>query len=150
MSKIISLILFFSLLTVSFCKISEDETLISLFQIKILHESNSKNCYHGKPKNSKAHLNYEAYLEVGMTKVDSSSTQNEDFHYPDQITLQCFDMILDKMCEGDKITFVSQPEFAFGKVGIPGLVPPNSTIYFELEFVKIVDLGKKQDKRAEL
>lgn len=41
------------------------------------------------------------------------------------------------MQEGEKAQFIMPPELAFGAEGIPGLVPPDETVTFEIELISI-------------
>lgn len=42
-----------------------------------------------------------------------------------------------KMSVGEKAKLTCSPDFAYGDVGYPGVIPPNSTLIFEVELLKI-------------
>lgn len=41
------------------------------------------------------------------------------------------------MSVGEKAKLTCSPDFAYGDVGYPGVIPPNSTLIFEVELLKI-------------
>lgn len=47
---------------------------------------------------------------------------------------------LSTMNEGGRRILVVPPEIGFGRAGVPGSVPPNSTVIFELELLQISDV----------
>lgn len=49
-----------------------------------------------------------------------------------------WDEALQTMSVGEKAEIVIQPEWAYGKKGIEGKIPPNSTLTFEVELVNIL------------
>lgn len=41
------------------------------------------------------------------------------------------------MCEGEKRTLTVPPHLAYGSQGVGDIIPPDSTLVFEVEMVKI-------------
>lgn len=52
---------------------------------------------------------------------------------------------LQSMREGGKRTLIVPPELAYGAVGIPGMVPPNSTLIYEIELLSTKPPVKKAE-----
>jgi len=41
------------------------------------------------------------------------------------------------MSVGEKAKLVCGPSYAYGRKGVPGAIPPNATLVFEVELLKI-------------
>ena len=48
-----------------------------------------------------------------------------------------FDIMVQDMKVGEKRTVVLPPDYAYGKNGYPGVIPPNSYLAFDIELVSI-------------
>lgn len=139
---------YFILLLTPFYSHSIPQDLLDKFNITTLQDGRSEACF---LKKSNVHLNYDAHVikkNGDLKLVDSTKNHDEDFIYDltkSSNRIRCFDLMIEKMCEGDKVGIWSEPEYAFGKMGIPGMIPGNSKMYFELETVKFLDDRKKND-----
>lgn len=51
--------------------------------------------------------------------------------------IQAWEIVLPKMSLGQKILITSPPEYAYGKAGLPGVIPGSSTLVFEIELLSI-------------
>lgn len=91
-----------------------------------------------KGKNISVH--YSGYLTDG-TKFDSSLDRGQ----PLTITLGVGQVIrgwdegFDGMKEGGKRKLTIPPEMGYGARGVGGVIPPNATLVFEVELVKVHD-----------
>jgi peptidylprolyl isomerase len=83
-------------------------------------------------------IHYTGWLEDG-TKVDSSLDWGQPFIFPlgQQVVIPGWDEGVSTMKVGDQRQLVIPPELAFGEAGIEGLIPPSSTLIFEVELVEI-------------
>lgn len=71
--------------------------------------------------------------------IDSSREKNYPFEFQLGIgeVIQAWEIVLPKISLGQKILMTVTPEYAYGKAGLPGVIPPNSTIVFEIELLSI-------------
>lgn len=94
----------------------------------------------GEPSknNDKLKVHYIGTLENG-TKFDSSLDRNQPFEF----TLGAGEVIrgwdegLINMKVGEKRKLTIPPELGYGTAGVPGTIPANSTLIFEVELLKI-------------
>jgi len=84
-------------------------------------------------------MHYIAYLEDG-TEFDNSYTNDQPMAFPlgGGKIFPGWDEAAALMHVGDKIKVIIPPELAFGDQGAGGFIPPNATLYFELELVNIL------------
>ncbi len=83
-------------------------------------------------------VHYTGWLTDGV-KFDSSVDRNDPFSFvlgTGQV-IQGWDEGVATLKVGDKARFTIPPELAYGKDGYPGLIPPNSTLIFEVELLGI-------------
>ncbi len=83
-------------------------------------------------------VHYRASLQTGV-KVDSSYDGGAPIEFT--IGTGAVPVALDEgvlgMTLGARRIVVAPPEFAFGVDGIPGIIPPDSTITFDLEMMEV-------------
>jgi len=114
------------------------------FKIEILKEGSGVEIKNG----DKAAMHYTGTLETGQ-KFDSSLDRGQPFEFVLGVgqVIKGWDMgvlgmnpthkIMGGMKVGEKRKLTIPYEFAYGEAGIPGVIPPKSTLIFEIELLKI-------------
>jgi len=82
-------------------------------------------------------VNYTGWLEDG-TKFDSSYDRNQSFEFKlgTRAVIAGWDQGIAGMQVGGKRKLTIPPELAYGNQGIPGVIPPNATLVFEVELLE--------------
>jgi FKBP-type peptidyl-prolyl cis-trans isomerase FkpA len=84
----------------------------------------------------KVRVHYRGTLENG-TEFDSSYKRNEPITFPLSRVIPCWTEGVQKMKVGGKARLTCPPQTAYGARGVPGTIPPNSTLTFEVELLGI-------------
>ncbi len=89
-------------------------------------------------KGSHVYVNYIGMLQDG-TKFDSSYDRGTpiDFSVGTGQVIKGWDLGLLGMKVGGKRRLVIAPDYAYGSAGVSGVIPPNSTLVFDLELVDV-------------
>jgi peptidylprolyl isomerase len=89
-----------------------------------------------KGKNVKVH--YRGKLTDGSV-FDSSFERNQPIEFPVGVghVIAGWDEGILLLSEGDKATFVIPSQLAYGKRGAGGVIPPNATLVFDVELLKV-------------
>ncbi len=72
------------------------------------------------------------------TVFDSSVNRGEPATFPLNRVIPGWTEGVQLMKEGAKYTFFSPSDLAYGPQGIPGAIPPHSTLVFEVELIKVI------------
>jgi FK506-binding protein 1 len=83
-------------------------------------------------------VHYVGYLDDGE-KFDSSRDRKEFFEFQlgSGEVINGWEEVVSSMSLGEKVLATIPPEKAYGKEGYAGMIPPNSTLTFEIELLAI-------------
>ncbi|SMP74666.1 FKBP-type peptidyl-prolyl cis-trans isomerase [Noviherbaspirillum suwonense] len=81
-------------------------------------------------------VHYRGTLENG-TEFDSSYKRGEPAKFPLSRVIPCWTQGVQKLHVGEKARLVCPASTAYGEAGIRGVIPPNSTLNFEVELIAI-------------
>jgi len=82
-------------------------------------------------------VHYRGTLADG-TEFDSSYKRGQPAAFPLNRVIPCWTEGVSKMKEGGKAKLTCPPEIAYGARGAGSAVPPNATLTFEVELIKVI------------
>lgn len=82
-------------------------------------------------------VHYRGTLTNGK-EFDSSYGRGQPATFPLNRVIPCWTEAVQAMKEGGKAKLMCPPNLAYGSQGIPGTIPPNSTLIFEVELLQIL------------
>jgi FKBP-type peptidyl-prolyl cis-trans isomerase len=81
-------------------------------------------------------VHYRGTLEDG-TEFDSSHKRGQPAQFPVNRVIAGWTEALQMMKEGDKWQLTIPPDLGYGSRGAGGAIPPNATLIFEVELIKV-------------
>ena len=85
---------------------------------------------------STVRVHYRGTLPNG-TEFDSSYKRNEAISFPLRGVIPCWTQGVQKMKVGGKAKLTCPAATGYGATGVPGLIPPNTVLTFEVELLSI-------------
>jgi len=92
-----------------------------------------------KPKaGQKVSCHYTLKLTDGK-KIDSSLDRGQPFQFVigRQEVIAGWDQGLTEMSVGERATLTISPDLGYGAQGVPGCIPPNATLIFDVELLSV-------------
>ncbi len=88
----------------------------------------------------KLSMHYTGTLFSTGAKFDSSLDRNRPFDFTLGVgqVIQGWDQGVEGMCVGERRMLVVPPHMAYGETGVGKVIPPCSTLVFEVELLNIV------------
>lgn len=84
----------------------------------------------------KVRVHYDGKLMDG-TKFDSSYDRGQPIEFPLNGVILGWQEGVALMKPGGKAHFIIPPDLAYGEQGAPGAIPPNATLYFQVELLEV-------------
>ena len=112
----------------------EEEIDVTKFQVKKLNEGTPGGPT--APVGKKIEMHYTGRLLDG-TVFDSSVDRGQTFTFTLGVgqVIKCWDQGVVQLTKGQKAIFNCPPDYAYGKRGAGGVIPPNATLQFEVEVI---------------
>ncbi|MEK7124489.1 MAG: FKBP-type peptidyl-prolyl cis-trans isomerase [Patescibacteria group bacterium] len=92
----------------------------------------------GVKKEQSATVHYRGTLQDGK-EFDSSIKRNSPFTFKvgSGLVIKGWDLGVEGMKVGEKRKLTIPPDLAYGADGFPGIIPPSSTLIFEIELLSV-------------
>ena len=115
----------------------EEEEIPMLSDIKTLFEGQGETF---PEKGSLCRIHYTCKLQDG-TLIESTRARNRPLEVKIGIghVIRGWDECISKMVEGQHSIITVPPEAGYGNRGLPPKIPPNATLIYEIELIKITD-----------
>ena len=86
-------------------------------------------------KKKKVSTNYTGKFLSGEIFDSSIGREPLDFVTGAGQMIPGFDLMVQDMCVGEKLTVILPPEYGYGEQGYPGVIPGNAYLIFEIELI---------------
>ncbi len=105
---------------------------MSSFKVDIQSEGTGPKC----PPGANVKVHYTGRLTNG-TVFDSSVTRGEPLEFTVGVgqVIKGWDQGITQLSKGQKAVLTCPPEYAYGAAGIPGVIPKNATLVFDVELI---------------
>lgn len=115
-------------------------------KLQIGIKKRAENCERQAQKGDSLHMHYKGSLKEGGAEFDNSYKRGQPlvFSLGTGQVIKGWDQGLLGICAGEKRKLVIPSHLAYGEMGSPPTIPPDSTLVFEVEAVK-VEAGNRQD-----
>lgn len=131
----IIILIFVLMLSVSELVAQDTTKTWSGLKYTVLEEGDGREAY----ANRLVTVSYVGRFEDG-TVFDSSDANHFQFVTGHGNVIKGWEEGIKLMSEGDKFLFIIPPKLAYGKKGYGNIIPPNTTLYFELKLLKVENL----------
>ena len=112
--------------------VHEETGDVTVFEVIKHNEGTGEIC----PKGAKVKVHYTGKFTNGKV-FDSSHNRGQplEFIVGQGQVIRGWDEGITQLKKGQKAKLVCPPDYAYGKNGAGGVIPPNATLYFEVELV---------------
>lgn len=120
-------------------KMPEQKAKEPTAKLQIGIKKRADNCERQAQKGDSLHMHYRGSLKDGGTEFDNSYKRGQPlvFSLGTGQVIKGWDQGLLGICAGEKRKLVIPPHLAYGEMGSPPTIPPDSTLVFEVEAVKV-------------
>lgn len=108
---------------------------MSEFKVEKLNDGYGEVCHKG----ATVTVHYTGKLQNGQ-KFDSSVDRGQPFKFVVGVgqVIKGWDEGIVQLKRGQKAVITCPPSYAYGANGIPGVIPPNSTLIFDVEMIEFI------------
>ena len=116
------------------------ESDIPGFKVEIISNANEKQGAMNPKTGDQIVVHYDAYFEDG-TKFDSSRDRGSPFSFVlgRKAVIDCWERAIPEVKIGQKAKITCPPELAYGSHGAGSVVPPDTTILFDMDLLSNED-----------
>lgn len=115
--------------------------------LEVITVKRADNCQRKAQRGDHLHMHYIGTLANGGREFDNSYKRGRPLVFTLGVgqVIKGWDQGLLGICAGEKRKLVIPPQLAYGESGSPPTIPPQSTLVFEVEAVKVQPNDSRQD-----